>query len=49
MDRAALAKLDEYGFRRKGLAVAAFFLVMLAGLLALKARRLERARAAGGA
>jgi hypothetical protein len=49
VDRAALAKLDEYGFRRKGLAVAAFLLVMLAGLLALKARRLERARTAGGA
>ena len=49
VDRTAQGKLGEYGFRRKGLAVAAFLLVMLAGLLALKARRLERARAAGGA
>jgi len=49
VDRAAQGKLDEHGFRRKGLAVAAFLLVMLAGLLAVKARRLERARAAGGA
>jgi hypothetical protein len=45
--RTAQSKLDEHGFRRRGLAVAAFFLVLLAGLLALKARRLERARAAG--
>jgi hypothetical protein len=45
--RAAQGKLDEHGFRRKGLVVAAFFLVVLAGLLALKARRLERARSAG--
>ncbi|HVR69204.1 MAG TPA: cytochrome c3 family protein [Vicinamibacteria bacterium] len=42
--RTAQAKLDEHTFRRRGLAVAAFFLVMLAGLLALKARRLEQAR-----
>jgi hypothetical protein len=49
VSRTAQAKLEEHGFRRRGLAVAAFFLVMLAGLLALKARRLERARAAGGA
>jgi len=47
--RAAQVKLDEHGFRRRGLAVAAFFLVMLAGLLALKARRLEQARSARGA
>jgi len=47
--RTAQGKLDEHGFRRRGLAVAAFFLVLLAGLLVLKARRLERARAAGGA
>jgi hypothetical protein len=49
VDRAALAKLGEYGFRRKGLAVAAFLLVLLAGLLAFKARLLERTRAARGA
>lgn len=47
VDRAAQGKLDEHGFRRKGLVVAAFFLLVLAGLLALKARRLERARSAG--
>ena len=44
--KVAQAKLDEHGFRRRGLAVAAFFLLLLAGLLALKARRVERARAA---
>jgi hypothetical protein len=47
VDRTAQGKLDEHGFRRKGLVVAAFFLVVLAGLLALKARRLEQARSAG--
>jgi hypothetical protein len=47
--RTAQGKLDEHRFRRKGLTVGAFFLVLLAGLLALKARHLERARAAGAA
>jgi hypothetical protein len=46
VDGMARAKLDEHAFRRRGLAVAAFFLVLLAGLLALKARRVERARVA---
>jgi hypothetical protein len=49
VDRVAVAKLEEHRFRRKGLAGAAFLLLMLAVLLALKARRLERARAARGA
>ena len=47
--RTAVAKLDEHRFRRKGLAGAAFLLLMLAVLVALKARSLERARAARGA
>lgn len=47
VDRTAQGKLREHGFRRTGLAVGASFLVLLAGLLALKARRLERARTAG--
>jgi len=49
VDRVAVAKLEEHRFRRKGLAGAAFLLLMLAVLVALKARRLERARAARGA
>jgi hypothetical protein len=47
VSKLAEGKLHEHGFRRKGLSVAAFVLVMLAGLLVLKARRVERARAAG--
>ena len=44
VEKAALAKLGEYGFRRKGLAVASAMLLLFAGLLALKARRLETDR-----
>ena len=44
VEKAALAKLDEYGFRRKGLAVASAMLLLFAGLLALKARRIESER-----
>jgi hypothetical protein len=42
VERAATAKLDEYRFRRKGLAVASVLLLVFAGLLALKAHRLEK-------
>jgi hypothetical protein len=45
--KVAEGKLHEHGFRRRGLSLAAFVLVLLAGLLVLKARRVERARAAG--
>lgn len=44
VDKAALAKLGEHGYRRKGLAAASAMLLLFAGLLALKARRLERDR-----
>jgi predicted CXXCH cytochrome family protein len=44
VEKAALAKLDEYGYRRKGLVAASAVLLLFAGLLALKARRLERDR-----
>lgn len=44
VDKAALVKLDEYGYRRKGLAVAAAMLLLFAGLLTLKARHIEQAR-----
>jgi hypothetical protein len=44
VEKAAEAKLDEYQYRRKGLAVAAFMLLLFAGLLALRARRIERER-----
>ena len=40
--KAARAKLDEYGYRRRGLAVASAMLLLFAGLLAIKARRIER-------
>jgi hypothetical protein len=46
---AAQALLDEYLYRRKGLAVAAAVLFVFAGLLLLKARRIEKRRDAGGA
>ena len=48
VEKAARAKLDEYLFRRKGLAVASAVLLLFAGLLALKARRLEQVRLGGG-
>jgi hypothetical protein len=44
VEKAATAKLDEYRFRRRGLAVASVLLLAFAGLLALKAHRLEHAR-----
>lgn len=44
VERAAQAKLEEYRYRRKGLAVASAMLLLFAGLLALRARRLERER-----
>jgi hypothetical protein len=46
VDGAAQAKLGEYRFRRKGLAVASALLLLFAGLLVLKARQLERERLA---
>jgi hypothetical protein len=42
--KAAEAKLAEHQYRRKGLAVAAAVLLVFAGLLALRARRLEKSR-----
>jgi hypothetical protein len=48
VDRSAQAKLDEYGYRRKGLVVASATLLLFAGLLLLKARRLERRRLRNG-
>jgi hypothetical protein len=44
VDKAALAKLADYRYRREGLAVASAMLLLFAGLLVLKARRLERDR-----
>src|SRR5262249_17080548 len=46
--KAARAKLSEYQERRVGLAVAAAALLMFAALLGLKARQVERTRAAPG-
>ncbi len=46
VDKAALAKLEEYQYRRRGLAVASAFLVALAALLAVKVRTIERRRLA---
>lgn len=48
VEKAALAKLAEYRQRRVGLAVAAVALLMFAGLLALKARQIERSRSVLG-
>jgi hypothetical protein len=42
--KAAQSKLDEYQYRRWGLAVAAAMLLLFAGLLALRAHRLEKQR-----
>jgi len=44
VEKAAFAKLAEYQYRRKGLAAAAAMLLLFAGLLGLRARRLERSR-----
>lgn len=46
VEKAAAAKLDEYQYRRRGLAVASAVLLLFASLLALRARRLELAGAA---
>ena len=48
VEKAAAARLDEYQFRRKGLAMAAAMLLLFAGLLGLKARRLDRMRRGEG-
>ncbi len=45
-EKVARAKLAEYRYRREGLAVASAVLLLFAGLLVLKARRLERDRPA---
>jgi Cytochrome c3 len=42
VDKTAQAKLAEYRYRREGLAVASAMLLLFAGLLAIKARQLER-------
>jgi hypothetical protein len=44
VEKAALAKLDEYAFRRRGLAAASAMLLLFAGLLALKAANPSPAR-----
>lgn len=44
VEKSAQARLHEYQFRRKGLAVAAAMLLLFAALLSLKARRLEKNR-----
>jgi hypothetical protein len=44
VERAAELKLEEHQFRRKGLAAASAMLLMFAGLLALRAHRLEKRR-----
>jgi hypothetical protein len=46
VEKAATAKLHEYQYRRKGLAVASAMLLLFASLLALRARRLEQGGAA---
>ncbi len=48
VDKAAQARLGEYRYRREGLAVASVVLLAFAGLLALKARRLDAARRRSG-
>lgn len=49
VEKAGLAKLEEHAYRRRWLAGAAGMLLLLAGLLAVKARRLEQRRLAGAA
>lgn len=44
VEKAASAKLHEYQYRRKGLAVASGMLLLFASLLALRAHRLEKSR-----
>jgi hypothetical protein len=44
VDKAAQAKLAEYRYRRQGLAFASAMLLLFAGLLALKAHRIERVK-----
>jgi len=44
VQKAAQSKLDEYQYRRRGLALASAVLLLFAGLLALRAHRLERSR-----
>jgi hypothetical protein len=44
VEKAALAKLGEYVYRRWGLAAASVVLLLFAGLVIIKARRLERER-----
>jgi hypothetical protein len=44
VDKAAQAKLAEYRYRRQGLALASAMLLLFAGLLALKAHRIERVK-----
>jgi len=46
VNKAARAKLAEHRYRRQGLAIASALLLLFAGLLALKARRLEKDRGA---
>jgi hypothetical protein len=46
--KVALARLAEYQYRRRGLAVASVFLLAFAALLARKARNIERRRLAAG-
>jgi predicted CXXCH cytochrome family protein len=47
VDKAAEAKLQEHRYRREGLAIASAMLLLFAGLLAWKARRLDRERPPG--
>jgi len=44
VDKEALARLNEYRYRRQGLAVGSAMLLLFAGLLILKARHLEKRR-----
>jgi hypothetical protein len=48
VEKAAQSKLDEYQYRRIGLAAAAAMLLLFAGLLALRAHRLEKKRLSEG-
>jgi hypothetical protein len=48
VEQAALGLLEEYRYRRVGLAIAAAVLLLFAGLLMLKARRVEARRLARG-
>ena len=44
VEKAAAGRLEEYQFRRKGLAAASVLLLLFAGLLMRKAHRLEQSR-----